>query len=232
MQPLDVSLGMVCGALAVVAGTWLGSAEDEKFEELTVERINVVEADGSLKLVISNGERQTMGVVEGRPLPDRGRWPGLIFFNDLGDEMGGLIFGGDEEGGGEILTFDQFRQDQVMGLTNSERSAGDKRLRETGLVFWDRPETRTIWDDLEDRELFAGLDADEREAEIARRTVENEFTARRMFVGRNDTGEVGIELRDRQGRIRLRLMTTMEGDSRIEFLDEEGAVVRAVTPGD
>ena len=38
----------------------------QKFEEIDVERINVVEKDGKLRMVISNHERQHPGIVNGK----------------------------------------------------------------------------------------------------------------------------------------------------------------------
>ncbi|MBW8879507.1 MAG: hypothetical protein JF614_31625, partial [Acidobacteria bacterium] len=37
-----------------------------KFEEIDVERINIVEKDGKLRMVISNQERQHPGIVNGK----------------------------------------------------------------------------------------------------------------------------------------------------------------------
>ena len=74
----------------------------QKFEEIDVERINLVEKDGKLRMVISNEERQHPGIVNGKIIPRKGqRPPGMIFFNHLGDEMGGLIFG-DNGGNGHF----------------------------------------------------------------------------------------------------------------------------------
>src|SRR2546423_2211925 len=71
----------------------------QKFEEIDVERINIVEKNGKLDMVISNEERQHPGIVNGKIIERKGtRPPGMIFFNHLGDEMGGLIFG---DNGGE-----------------------------------------------------------------------------------------------------------------------------------
>src|SRR5437868_14958138 len=88
-----------------------------KFTEIDVERINIVEKDGKLRMVISNRERQHPGVVDGKVMPrPNGRPPGMIFFNHRGDEAGGLIF--DENGGNGhflSLTFDKSRQDQTLG---------------------------------------------------------------------------------------------------------------------
>src|SRR5438094_10552353 len=86
----------------------------QKFEEIDVERINVVEKDGKLRMVISNQERQHPGIVDGKPIERYGRPrpPGIIFFNKSGDECGGLIFDGDRNQGQSLaLSFDKFRQD-------------------------------------------------------------------------------------------------------------------------
>ena len=57
----------------------------KKCEEIDVERINVVEKDGKLRMVISNQERQHPGIVNGKIIERKGpRPPGIIFFNDLG----------------------------------------------------------------------------------------------------------------------------------------------------
>jgi len=63
---------------------------NQKFEEIDVERINIVEKDGTLKMVISNKARQHPGIVNGKVIERKNqRPPGMIFFNQLGDEMGG-----------------------------------------------------------------------------------------------------------------------------------------------
>src|SRR5690606_33885690 len=82
------------------------------FEEITVERINVVEPDGRRKLVIASSARQTEGTIGGVEVPlERTREAGMIFFNDYGDEIGGLLFGGDRTRGVHSLTFDQAGHD-------------------------------------------------------------------------------------------------------------------------
>ena len=42
-----------------------------KFDEIDVERINIVEKDGRLRMVISNEQRQHPGSVDGKPIPER-----------------------------------------------------------------------------------------------------------------------------------------------------------------
>src|SRR5215813_297020 len=111
-----------------------------KFTEIDVERINIVEKDGKLKMVISNGERQHPGVIDGKTL-SRTRPPGLLFFNEKGDECGGLSFDGNQKDGaanaGALLAFDRFRQDQTVGIPYGE----SKGQYFAGLRVWDRPDT-------------------------------------------------------------------------------------------
>jgi hypothetical protein len=65
-------------------------------EELDVQRINLREPDGTLRLVISNKSKAPGIFIKGKeyPHPDR-KTAGMIFFNDEGTENGGLIFGGE-----------------------------------------------------------------------------------------------------------------------------------------
>src|SRR5215467_4773790 len=128
---------LLSGALLLSAFAYQENRR-QKFEEIDVERINIVEKDGKLRMVISNRERQHPGVVDRKIMPrPNGRPPGMIFFNPQGNEAGGLIF--DENGGnGHFLqlTFDKSRQDQTLGLRHLESDNGQYFA---GLEIWDRP---------------------------------------------------------------------------------------------
>jgi hypothetical protein len=110
---------LVVGAL-VLAG--FQQSTKTKFDEIDVERINVVEPDGKLRLVISNRTRSIGPIYKGKPFGyPGGTRPGLIFFNDEGTENGGLTFTGSRQPNGTFtsslgMSFDQFDQDQVMTL--------------------------------------------------------------------------------------------------------------------
>src|SRR5437868_6634582 len=101
--------------------------KNQKFAEIDAERINIVEKDGKLRMVISNKERQHPGIVDGKTLPrEEGRPAGMLFFNEKGDEMGGLTFGGNtNEGQSGSLTFDRFRGDQTIQFRHSEAAKGN-----------------------------------------------------------------------------------------------------------
>src|SRR5499426_1131049 len=89
-----VVMTLLFGALALSA--FRQADQKTKFTEIDVERINIVEKDGKLKMVISNSERQHPGVIEGRTL-SRSRPAGMLFFNDKGDECGGLSFSSEQQ---------------------------------------------------------------------------------------------------------------------------------------
>src|SRR5918993_3398604 len=93
----------------------------QKIDELTVQRINVVDANGTLRFVLSNKDRMHPGVMDGvtinRPRPVAG----MLFFKDGGDEGGGLTYTGQSRDGQRRanagIMFDQYKQDQTIGIS-------------------------------------------------------------------------------------------------------------------
>jgi hypothetical protein len=105
--------------------------ESLRLRELTVQRINVVEPDGTLRMVMSNKARMPGIYINGvERLPGHhSSTAGMLFLNDEATETGGLIFSGfkDAEGNERStghLSFDRYRQDQVHNvLRPKQRSA-------------------------------------------------------------------------------------------------------------
>src|SRR2546427_5287738 len=62
----------------------------QKMDELTVERLNVVERNGQLVAVIANTDRMPDPIVGGKSFKTE-RPPGMIFYNGIGHECGGLV---------------------------------------------------------------------------------------------------------------------------------------------
>lgn len=196
-----------------------------KFDELTVGRINVVDANGTLRLVISNKDRMHPGVIDGRTI-DRARpVAGLLFFNEAGDEVGGLTFTGRDVNGAARanagIMFDQYKQDQTVGISYSE---SDGR-RTAGLQVWDRPDTSL--GDLVDELNAANKIADpaERQKAIAAIRASAPPAPRRLFAGKQGDRSATVALSDANGKVRLTLTVDAGGNPRIEFLDEQGKVV-------
>lgn len=205
--------------------------EQQRIAELNVERINVVDPDGTVRLVIANKERLPGGIVDGKELPRQGmKTPGLLFYNDLGDECGGLIFGGKQENGqvsaGGGLLFDQFKQDQVIGITTREQNG--RRTR--GLEVWDRPDHSLTGTYEMAQAAQAITDRGEQEAAFKEMQEAGHFGYQRLFVGRNGKGEALVMLADSKGRPRIRLRVDEHDVPRMEFLDEAGNVTYSLPP--
>ena len=198
-----------------------------RFEEIDVERINVVEKNGQIKLVLSNQERfpDPGNVVTGKYSKRVGqRTPGILYYNDAGDECGGLIFGSTEDPdgrytAGSLLTFDKYHGDQVMGLKFEQ--SGNKRS--VGLNIWDQPDVSVA----EQKAKFAAAQklapGPERDV-LLQQAVANQ----RVFLGRGTGKAATLVLSDGNGRPRIRLAVAEEGASKLEFLDAAGKVIETL----
>jgi hypothetical protein len=196
-----------------------------KFDEITVGRMNVVDADGTLRLVISNKDRMHPGMMDGKTIDRPRPVAGLLFFNEEGDEVGGLTFTGREvNGAGRAnagIMFDQFKQDQTIGISYSE--SGGRRT--AGLQIWDRADTRLseLIDELNAANKIA--DRVEREKAVAAIRAAAPAAPRRLFAGKLPDRSATVALSDAAGKPRLTLTVDADGNPRIEFLDEQGKVV-------
>jgi hypothetical protein len=199
-------------------------SEKQKFEEIDVERINIVEKDGKLRMVISNEARQHPGISNGKIIERKGpRPPGMIFFNHLGDEMGGLIFG-DNGGNGHFgsFTWDKVRNDQTMGFRYLE---SDNGTYQSGLEMWQQP---NIPSDVMLAKYEAAdkvTDEAKRKAAIQAMIDNNEFTTNRLFLGKRRDNSNELLMADIKGRPRIRMRVSPDGTPKLEFLDESGKVI-------
>jgi len=226
------------GLLVIVAGSAFVQARSRtKFDEIDVERINVREPDGRLRLTLSNHARLPEVVVGGKSYPLRGgtgvKSAGLIFFNDEGNEDGGLVWAGAHTGTGyeasAALTFDQFDQDETVSIEYGDQN----RRRTAGLSVMDRPEEPIqIFAEsaMAIRAMADGPAKDDRMRRFrASMEARGAFPAERFFAGKRPDKSSTVMLADRKGRARLRLSVDSLGAARIEFLDDSGHVTRSLT---
>jgi hypothetical protein len=177
-------------------------------------------------MVISNRARQHPGIVNGKVIPRDGpRPPGIIFFNHLGDEMGGLIFGENGDiGHFGSLTFDKVRGDQTIGFRYLE---GDNGAYSTGLEMWQQP---TVPGDVlqeKYRAVRAIEDTAARNRAIQALRDADELTTQRLFLGKGRDNTAMLVLSDLKGRPRLRISVKADGTPAIEVLDDLGRVTAA-----
>ncbi|HVH55865.1 MAG TPA: hypothetical protein VM791_06405 [Vicinamibacterales bacterium] len=142
-----------------------------------------------------------------------------------GDEVGGLSYTGREVNGrgraNSRLMFDQFKQDQTVGITYSETDG----RRTAGWQVWDRPDTRLseLIEKLNAANKIA--DAAEKEKAIAAIRASAPASPRRLFAGKLPDKSATVSLSDAAGKPRLTLTVDADGNPRIEFLDDQGKVV-------
>jgi hypothetical protein len=166
---LMVYSSLVSTALLCVVLTGAKQPGPSVFDEIRVHRIDVVEPDGTLRMVISNKNRLPPVIIKGQEHPEMGEprpQAGIIFYNDEGTENGGLIFGGKKNEKGEVvdsggsLSFDKYGASQIIQLVGVD----DKDNRFAGLAVNDSKQR--VWIGREDHGIasisLAGADGKKR----------------------------------------------------------------------
>lgn len=193
-------------AISGVGLVALGPVNDgaQEFETIRAERIDLVEADGTRRMVLSNEERFPNPVLDGEEFQRSINPAGLVLYDRSGSEMGGIA-ALDPEGPARwtALIFD-YENSEAIGLSTRTRGEGGYGA---SLTIADR----------------IPLEADIRE-------VGTSGTARVDI--QNEDGDAAIVLSDSDGNPRLRLFVDAEGRTGIEMLDPDGEVVSRLGPGD
>jgi hypothetical protein len=198
---LVIYSGVLTLALGSILLLGMGPATRKaSFAELTVQRINVVEPDGTLRMVISDHARLPGIIVHGKESSFERPQAGMLFYNDEASENGGLIFGGRRNAKGEIadsggsLSFDRYGANQVVQLIGVD----DKEDHLSGLSVTD--------------------------------SISGTETHRRLWVGRGDDGAAVVALMDADGRKRMIMQVKSDGSSSLSFLDAKGKVINQMIP--
>src|SRR5579872_290737 len=215
-------------ATALLTGAANVTPRVTSFDEIDVKRLNVREDDGTLRFVLTNTSHTPGIIMHGkeRPHPSGRRTAGMLFFNEEGTENGGMTWGGSKEGGhvnsSGHLSFDQYEQDQVIQMTQSESDG----KRWAAMVLNDRPSEPLDFD------LAARIskmpEGAARDAEIKRVMEAGTFGRQRLWVGKATDRSSMVIMSDALARPRMRLRVTEQGDASIDFLDEQGKVQRSI----
>lgn len=219
MKVYTVILTFVC--FIMVLSSFNSRETKQKFQEIDVERINIVEQNGDLKMVISNKERQHPGIVNGKVIKrDYPRPPGIIFFNHMGDEMGGLVYGENgPDGHFGSFTWDKVRGDQTIGYRHLEGADGSY---ETGIQMWQQPNIPSEFSLAKIDSVMEISNKELRKEAFKKLREKNLITTRRLFLGKNRSDAAVLEMLDLQGNTRLALMVEPDGTPKLIFMDKEG----------
>lgn len=203
-----------------------GNEKKENFDEITVKRINVVGENGLPRMVLSNETRQHSGRMNGKDWSQRSRPAGIIFFNNQGDECGGLVYKTTEKDGrissGMSFTMDNYKDDQVLQILNDEQYVNGKASIQRGITINEFPVGTNI-----DRrnEKLAQLQkiADEKERnQKIRALMQNEGATQRLFLGRTRGNSSGLFLADSSGQVKLMIYVDEKGAAKIQSINAKG----------
>jgi len=202
------------------------------FKEITAERINIVEDNGNLRMVISNKSRSPQALVYGKPFTppiEGGNRPGLIFYNDECTENGGLVFMGGKDSTGKYeatghLSFDQYNQNQTIYL----QYADDNGNQNTGLHIDDWQIDPPFWKWRAAYKKAQQLPDGAYKQKLLNRLMEpsrsHKAFAQRIFIGKNENKTAMLTLADREGKPRLQLLVDSNGIAKLNFLNEKGNI--------
>jgi len=242
-QIARLQLVVACVAILWIASTlWLLARQPAIPPVLAVERLDIVEPDGSLALVLANSQRPVAATIGGevisRDQEERRRGtPSMIMFDGQGDEVGGLLLGSRRSDNGfsavRQFTLDAFGQDQAVIL----RHIQDPRGATSGLAVSVRP-GHSILDAMKELGLPPGATGAELQAAIAALPDESRdarrrelFGVERAFLGAVPTGNTHLTLRDGQGRRRIVIDVPEDGEPSIAILDADGQTVARLPEG-
>ena len=231
-----VLIGLVVVLVAQIAITQATSASDKTdFKEINAERINIKNANGKTVIAIANKEKIARPRVEGKEYPvevSEGRkyMAGMIFFNEDGDEMGGLVFNSFRQKNGRIagighLSLDRFRDNQVISLQHNENRRGVK----TGLTFYDRPGNGNFKKSLDLLEEARSKSTTPKRLDEIKKTFgewskTKALGRERVFIGsKNEIPQ--LVLKDDMGKTRFKVYVDEKNEARLQFLNDSGKVI-------
>ncbi|NMM49771.1 hypothetical protein HH304_15290 [Flammeovirgaceae bacterium KN852] len=206
-----IALGTVAIMAAVIFSSFGSSAGNKRFESIDVQRINIIEPDGTVKMIITNVDKFPTGddQINGKKTnPKRKKRSGMLFFNEDGIECGGFIYDGKEEDGkhssGLSLTYDQYDGDQVVQLLNTDHKDEEgNRSVSSMLAFNDRPADESI----SDGNVGRGVP--------------------RILLGKTRSKNNGLFLFDDQGRPKAMFYIDADNKAKIETYNDNMEVVHS-----
>jgi hypothetical protein len=121
------------------------------------------------------------------------------------------------------LSFDQYKNDQVMQLNYNESVRSGERQRSYGLKLWDRSEAFPLSRQVTFVDSLKALN----DSLIYERAIQNLIDKgligqQRLFMGKNNEQHVGLFIHDEKGRPRIKMYVDHSGSPVFEFLDASG----------
>lgn len=204
----------------------------QKFKSIEAEKINIVDKDGNLRMALFSNGNVPPAILNGVDILPGHRQndpiSGLMFYNGEGDECGGLIYGSEKNENGEYhsglsLTFDQYKQDQIVQILVDDNN-GEQSY---GFNIFDRPKSslpEAIELSMRIQNMEDGLEK--------QKALEELYSGshQRIFMGKSRNNDVSVRLCDSKGKDRIRMVIDSNDVPRMEFLDDQGKVIYSLPP--
>ncbi len=172
--------------------------KSQTFDEINVQRINIVDSQGRKFLVLSNKEKFPLPVIAGKEYPRNINPSGIVFYDETGTECGGIA---------------------VATLPGVRRTAIIFDYSNTEAIGFSVYETK-------DGKYGAGFAIQDRnplDSDIMK--VGTEGTNRISLDNDNKNAEISIS--DTKGNTRIRLLVDSTDAPSIQLLDDKGKVISA-----
>lgn len=212
-NPIHVLLSLlVVGVWGLLASRWLlpdahaaapPGGHRQVLDELTVQRINIVDGSGKTRIVIANADRFPDPIVRGKPVPRSIRnAAGMVFFDNDGNEAGGVAtMRGPSGHEMAALILDYTRQPtDGIGIVKSESKDGEHFT--AGLTIADRLPYKPG-------------------------DIETSDGVSRIWLANSDR-DAALEIADTAGKPRIRIGVNRNDKPSFEVLDASGKVVKTL----
>jgi hypothetical protein len=182
---------------AVAATQESAAARSATYDTLNVQRINVVDPDGKMRLIIANGARFPGAIVHGKTYPRSiDNAAGVLFLDSKGEETGGLALAKLRDTDVANLTFDYTYQ-LTDGIKMWKQESADGANWRAGFEIFDR-------------RPYSGA-------------VESSQGVQRITLA-DENQNAQLVISDPQGRPRIRIGVDKAGEPSIVMLRPDGKV--------
>jgi hypothetical protein len=174
------------------------AGQSTTYDTLTVQRINVVDPDGKMRLIIANSARMPGAIVHGKTYPRSiDNAAGVVFLDTRGEETGGIVTARLENNDVTNFNFDCTYQITDCTSVSKQESTDGTKLRESFDIF--------------DRRPYTGR-------------VESSQGVRRISLA-DENQNAQLVIADPQGRPRIRIGVDKSGEASIVMLSPDGKEV-------
>lgn len=225
----------VVGVMVIASIYSFNTNSNKRFGTIDVERINIIEKDGTVKMLITNTEHfPSFGdSINSRVYHERKKRSGMLFFNEDGIECGGFNYDGTKNDNGHSaglsLTYDQYDGDQVMQLITTDSKRDDKRIVSSMLAFNDRAENESQLETMRiGEELKAIKNPEERRKKYQAYKDQNLMgSTTRILLGKTPSENNGLFLFDDHGTPRAQFSIDKHNQVKLVVFDENGEIINS-----